>query len=140
MAYIIKNTSGLVNTRVTDTGRQKMSEGNFRIAYFQIGDSEVSYDKLSSNYNQFNTFIFEPNFNTQNSSGVPESNKQSVKYPYYVSGQTGTTYGIPNADPKISPVYNTAPLRGFFTGNTTADTILFSALTNSRLGYTSFSK
>ena len=48
MSYIIKNTSGLVNTRVTDTGRQKMSEGNFRVAYFQIGDSEVYYDKLGS--------------------------------------------------------------------------------------------
>ena len=132
MSYIIKNTSGLVNTRVTDTGRQKMSEGNFRVAYFQIGDSEVSYDKLGSSYNQYNSFIFEPNFNTQNSSGVPESNKQSVKYPYYVSGSTGTTYGLPTLDSTISPVYNTAPLRGFFTGNTTANTIVFSALTNSQ--------
>ena len=42
MAYIIKNTSGLINTRVTDTGRQKMSQGNFNVAYFQLGDSEVS--------------------------------------------------------------------------------------------------
>ncbi len=37
MAYIIKNTSGLVNTRMTDTGRLKMSQGNFNISYFQIG-------------------------------------------------------------------------------------------------------
>jgi hypothetical protein len=34
MGYIIKNTSGLVNTRVTDTGRQRLSEGNFKISYF----------------------------------------------------------------------------------------------------------
>ena len=46
MAYIIKNTSGLVNTRVTDTGRKKLSQGNFNISYFQIGDSEISYEKL----------------------------------------------------------------------------------------------
>jgi hypothetical protein len=52
MAYIIKNTSGLVNTRVTDTGRQRLSEGNFRISYFAIGDSEISYNKLPSTYNQ----------------------------------------------------------------------------------------
>ena len=45
MAYILKNTSGLVNTRVTDTGRQKLSQGNFKISYFQVGDSEISYDK-----------------------------------------------------------------------------------------------
>ena len=45
MAYIIKNTSGLVNTRVTDTGRQRLSEGRFNIVYFAVGDSEVSYNR-----------------------------------------------------------------------------------------------
>jgi hypothetical protein len=73
MAYILKNTSGLVNTRITDTGRQRLSEGNFRITYFAVGDSEVSYDELPSTYNQANTVILEPQFNAQNSSGVPES-------------------------------------------------------------------
>ena len=46
MGYIIKNTSGLINTRLTDAGRQKLSQGNFNISYFQIGDSEVSYNTL----------------------------------------------------------------------------------------------
>jgi len=36
MGYIIKNTSGLVNTRITDTGRQKLSQGRFNVAYFQV--------------------------------------------------------------------------------------------------------
>jgi len=130
MAYIIKNTSGLVNTRVTDTGRKKLSQGSFKIAYFQVGDSEVSYDKLPSNYNYNNLFVLEPAFNTQNSAGVPESNRQSIKYPYYVDGSSGSTYGIPYMDSVVEPVYNRAPLRGFFTGNTTADTIVWSALTN----------
>lgn len=115
MSYILKNTSGLVNTRVTDTGRLKLSQGNFKISYFQIGDSEVSYNKVPNNYNQANTFILEPPFNTQNSSGVPQSNRQSVKYPYYVDGDSGNTYGIPYMDSKIESVYNRAPLRGFFT-------------------------
>jgi len=130
MAYILKNTSGLVNTRVTDTGRQKLSEGNFNIAYFQIGDSEVSYNVLSSSYNQPNSMVLEPPFNSQNSAGVPQSNRQSVKYPYYVDGSAGNTYGIPYMDSSVEPVYNRAPLRGFFTGNTTATTINWSALTN----------
>ena len=130
MAYILKNTSGLVNTRVTDTGRQKLSEGNFNIAYFQIGDSEVSYNALSSSYNQPNSMVLEPPFNSQNSAGVPQSNRQSVKYPYYVDGSAGNTYGIPYMDSSVEPVFNRAPLRGFFTGNTTATTINWSALTN----------
>ena len=70
MGYIIKNTSGLVNTRVTDTGRQRLSEGNFRISYFALGDSEVSYNELPNTYNQANTVILEPEFNAQNSSGI----------------------------------------------------------------------
>ena len=130
MAYIIKNTSGLVNTRVTDTGRLKLSQGNFNISYFQIGDSEVSYDKVSSSYNQSNSFVLTPPFGSQNSSGIPQSNKQNVKYPYYVDGINGNTYGIPYMDSTVESVFNRAPLRGFFTGNTTASTINFSALTS----------
>ena len=130
MAYILKNTSGLVNTRVTDTGRQKLSEGNFNISYFQIGDSEVSYNTLPNTYNQPNSVVLEPPFNTQNSAGVPQSNRQAVKYPYYVDGSAGNTYGIPYMDSIVEPVFNRAPLRGFFTGNTTATTINWSALTN----------
>ena len=130
MAYIIKNTSGLVNTRVTDTGRQKLSEGNFNVAYFQVGDSEVSYNALSSTYNQPYSMVLEPPFNSQNSAGSPQSNRQNVKYPYYVDGSAGNTYGIPFMDSVVEPVFNRAPLRGFFSGNTTATTISWSALTN----------
>ena len=130
MAYIIKNTSGLVNSRVTDTGRLKLSQGNFNISYFQIGDSEVSYDKVSTSYNQANSFVLTPPFGSQNSSGIPQSNKQNVKYPYYVDGINGNTYGIPYMDSTVESVFNRAPLRGFFTGNTTASTINFSALTS----------
>jgi hypothetical protein len=51
MSYILKNTSALINSRLTDTGREKLSQGNFNISYFQIGDSEVSYNVLPSSYN-----------------------------------------------------------------------------------------
>ena len=128
MAYILKNTSGLVNTRVTDVGRQKLSQGNFKISYFQIGDSEVSYDKLPSTYNQSNSFILEPQFNSQNASGIPESNKQYVKYPYFADSNQSNTYGIPFMDSVIDSAFNRAPLRGFFTGNTTATTINWDVL------------
>jgi hypothetical protein len=130
MAYIIKNTSGLVNTRVTDTGRQRMSEGNFRISYFAVGDSEVSYDELPSTYNQSNTVVLEPQFNSQNSSGAPESNRQYIKYPYLVDQGETNIYGIPFMDSGIESVYNRAAMRGFFTGDTTASTINWKALVN----------
>jgi len=129
MGYIIKNTSGLVNTRITDTGRQKLSQGNFKIAYFQVGDSEVSYDKLPSSYNQANSYVLEPQFNAQNSAGAPQSNKQYVKYPYLVDQGETNTYGIPYMDSSIESVYNRAAMRGFFDGITTGSTISWRVLT-----------
>ena len=119
MSYIIKNTAGLINTRLTDVGRRKLSQGSFNITYFQIGDSEVSYTAVP-NYNSTNNSILMPAFNAQNDTGAPESNKQNVKYPYYVQGITGNTYGIPYMDSNIEPVYNSAGVKGFFTGSTSS--------------------
>ena len=126
MSYIIKNTSGLINTRLTDVGRRNISQGNFSISYFQIGDSEVSYS-AATNYNIVNNNILMPAFNAQNDTGSPQSNKQNIKYPYYVQGNRGGTYGIPFLDNKIQPVYNSAGPKGFFVtggtqGNWTAQT------------------
>lgn len=126
MAYIIKNTAGLINTRLTDVGRRYLSEGNFNISYFQVGDSEVSYTAVP-NYNQTNNNILMPAFNAQNDSGSPQSNKENIKYPYYVAGNAGNTYGIPFMNSDIQPVYNAAGPKGFFVtggtqGNWTAQT------------------
>ena len=117
MAYIIKDTSGLINTRLTDAGRQNLSQGNFNISYFQIGDSEVNYTVVPG-YNQTRNNILMPTFNAQNTTAVPQKNKQNVKYPYYVQGSTGGTYGIPFMDSNYQLLYNYAGIKGFFTGST----------------------
>jgi hypothetical protein len=131
MGYILKNTSGLINTRLTDAGRQKLSQGNFNVSYFQIGDSEVSYNVIE-NFNPTNYFVFEPSFNAQNIAGSPQSNKENVKYPIYVDNIGGNTYGVPFMDSIIDSVYNTAAERGFFSGTPIDDTNYYSwsALTN----------
>lgn len=118
MSYIIKNTAGLISTRVTDAGRRYISQGNFNISYFQIGDSEVNYTAVT-NYNQVNNNILMPAFNAQNDTGSPESNKQNVKYPYYVQGNAGNTFGIPYMDSVVQEVYNSAGPKGFFTSANT---------------------
>ena len=132
MSYIIKNTAGLINTRLTDVGRRNLSQGNFNISYFQIGDSEVSYSAVT-NYNQTNNNILMPAFNAQNDTGSPESNKQDIKYPYYVTGGKGSTYGIPFMDAQVQELYNSAGVKGFFTGTTGA----WSAQTSSAYTVTS---
>jgi len=118
MSYILKNSNALINTILTDTGRKRIAEGKFQISYFQVGDSEVSYNTLPTTYYQPNTQILQPSYNAQNSKGAPQSNKQNVKYPYYVDGITGNTYGIPFMDSETTSIYNAAAPRGFFTGDT----------------------
>ena len=126
MAYIIKNTSGLLNTRLTDAGRMKLSQGKLDIKYFQIGDSEVCYNGVT-NYNQTNNYILEAAYNAQNTSPGQQTNKMHIKYPYYVNGTSGSTYGLATEDSQIFSIYNTAAPRGFFTGTSYS----FSAQTSS---------
>jgi hypothetical protein len=132
MGYILKNTSGLINSRLTDAGRKKLSQGSFNISYFQIGDCEVSYN-LPSTYNQFDTMVLSPGFNSHNSSFGCEPNKQYIKYPYYVRGSVGNTYGIPSVDSQIYDVFNTAAMRGFFSADLTATTLDWSAITTGNI-------
>jgi hypothetical protein len=118
MGYIIKDTQGLVITRLTDVGRRKISQGNFNISYFQVGDSEINYSAITD-YDQAEAMILEPAYNAHNNVGVPQSTKNNVKYPYYLQGTSGVTYGIPYQASAVYEVYNTATLAGFFnTGST----------------------
>ena len=133
MSYIIKNTSALINTRLTDVGRRYMSQGNFSISYFSLGDSEVNYTAVP-NYSQPRNNILMPAFNAQNDTGSPESNKQNVKYPFYVEGTTGNTYGIPFMDAQVQPIYNSQSPFGFFTSG---GTYPFSVQTSSAYTVTS---
>ena len=118
MGYVIKENQGLLITRLTDVGRRKISEGNFNVSYFQLGDSEVNYSAIPD-YNISNFQILEPSFNAHNNVGVPQSNKNDIKYPYYLQGTTGITYGIPFMASADDSVYNTAAPNGFFSANTT---------------------
>lgn len=129
MSYIIKNTAGLINTRVTDVGRKRISQGNFNIAYYQIGDSEVNYKVISNVNNIVNNNILMPAFNAQNDNGTPQSNKQNIKYPFYLDGFEGNTYGIPFMDSISEPVFNSAGSKGFFTANTVWEVQVTSAYT-----------
>ena len=116
MGYILKNTSGLLNTRITDVGRKAISEGQFNISYFQVGDSEVDYSSpttIASNN------ILMPAFCEHNDSSNLNVNKQNVKYPYYLAGTTGTTYGIPFNESVVQEFYNLASDKGFFVSGAT---------------------
>ena len=117
MSYIIKNTSALINTQLTDAARKKLSQGKFDITYFQIGDSEVCYNCVNG-MNLVDSNVLMPQYNAQNTSPIPERNRMNIKYPLFVDSTSGSTFGIPFDDSYIDEVFNSAAPRGFFTGNT----------------------
>jgi len=115
MGYLNKNNDALLDIKLTDAGRKKMSEGDFKISYFQIGDSEVCYNCDGSS-EPTNQFVLKSSYNQQNSSPIPERSKASVKYPIYINSNSDNTFGIPMKIPQIDSIYNTATPRGFFNG------------------------
>ena len=118
MGYIIKNTSALLNTKVTDAARKKMSEGTFNITYFQVGDSEVCYNCVDG-LTLEDGMILDSEYNSQNLSPIPEKNKGNIKYPIKVTSNNTNTYGLPVKASYIDNIFNTASPRGFFnTGST----------------------
>ena len=117
MSYIIKTTSGLINTILTDAARKKISQGKFDISYFQVGDSEVCYNSITNqNYVELN--VLAPQYNADNLVPAPEYNRLNVKYPLFVDPNSGSTFGIPYDASFVDNIYNSAAPRGFFTGNT----------------------
>jgi hypothetical protein len=87
MSYLQANSSGILAARITDYGRKKIAQGNFNIAYFQIGDSEYDYG-----FSDFDGID-----NPAQKVLIPFDKDNQVKYPYKLSDSilTGTTYGIP---------------------------------------------
>jgi hypothetical protein len=129
MSYIIKNTSALINTLLTDAARKKISQGKFDIAYFQVGDSEVCYDCVNGlDPNDLNVLM--PQYNAHSLSPIPEKNRLQVKYPLFLDSTSGSTFGVPFDNSYIDNVYNTAAPRGFFSGST-GSPITYSAITSS---------
>jgi hypothetical protein len=117
MSYIIKNTSALINTQLTDAARKKLSQGKFDISYFQVGDSEVCYNCVNG-MNLVESNVLMPQYNAQNMAPVPDRNRMNIKYPLFVDSTSGSTFGIPFDDSYIDDVFNSAAPRGFFTGLT----------------------
>jgi len=117
MGYIIKDTSALINSVITDAGRRAISRGDFNISYFQVGDSEVCYDCIE-NANLSSLEVLSPAFNAQNKTSIPEKNQLNIKYPLYIDSSKTSFFGIPFSKPEVDEIYNSAAPRGFFTGTT----------------------
>ena len=127
MSYIIKNTAALINTKLTDAARKKISQGRFDISYFQVGDSEVCYNCVNGlNLTDLNVLM--PQDNGQNLAPAPEKNRMHIKYPLFLDSTSGATYGVPFDASYIDNVFNSAAPRGFYSGDSVSG---FTLLTTS---------
>lgn len=117
MSYIIKNNNPILNVKITDIGRLKISEGKLNYAYFAVGDSEINYNyPTPSGLNIFK----------------PKDNNQDIKYPLIPNESDPTNYfksiDYQYVDKNI--ITNTAKVRGFFSGATNNTISLYKQILN----------
>ena len=110
MSFLLEHNSENIAARITHKGRQKISQGNFNIVYFQIGDSEFDYGFSE----------FDGEFNLAQKVMMPFDKDNQVKYPYKVSTSTltGTTFGNPIQTSYTNSVENKMNPAGFISGRT----------------------
>jgi len=89
MSFLNNEDSKFLSVRITKKGRNAIARGNFKISYFQVGDSEYDYtapfDELTGIYNVPSQIVFSP-----------FDKESGVKYPYKLdSSENSTTFGVP---------------------------------------------
>jgi hypothetical protein len=111
MSFLNSNNAEYLSARITQKGRNAIAKGNFKIDYFQIGDSEFDYTSITGLTNQK---VFSP-----------LDKESGVKYPYLMSSG-GTSYGTPFQNSTIESLRNVMGPAGFVSsysdnGNTTVE-------------------
>jgi hypothetical protein len=116
MGFIIDQT--IVNIKLTDLGRQLLSQGNLSFDLFAVGDSEIDYEHYSEiNFDASNARILRPkDAAPEILSFITREGVNSIN-----SGETFNQLGAVVSN--TSDITNTAPVRGFFTSGTTKSII-----------------
>jgi hypothetical protein len=122
MSFIQKTDAVIINTKLTNIGRQLLASGNLTFKRIEFGDSEIDYNFLRD----FDNVIE----GTDLSIMRPKDANPIIKYPIPVleNDNTATKSDINKIVSSPILVVNTAKQRGFFTGSTTNG---FTALTSS---------
>lgn len=109
MSFLSNNNSESLSNRITKKGRNLIANGNFNIAYFQIGDSEFDYTSP----------FYELTSGEQTQKVMsPFDVSNGVKYPYKMDSSTGsTTYGTPVLNSQTITLRNLVGPAGFVSSN-----------------------
>lgn len=122
MSFILTQPSAFINAKLTNKGRELLAQGALTYDLFVFGDSEIDYSFGVGSYSPTNNKIL-----------APKDNNPKIKYPISALRNSNNIFNVlPPITPVEQNVVNTAKSRGFFTGITTANTSVFSAVTSNR--------
>lgn len=116
MSYNIEKTSPFISIKLTDKGRERLSQGNLTFDYWAVGDSEINYDRES---------VLDDNSGDAFYSGGTKilrakDNQPNLRF-YVTTGDTATPFiNMTPANLRNVKliVNNEATERGFFSGDT----------------------
>ena len=86
MSFLDSNNLEFLAARITQRGRNAIAKGNFKIDYFQVGDSEYDYTL------PFNVLT---GHTTHQKVMAPFDKDSGVKYPFGLDSDVTTTFGVP---------------------------------------------
>lgn len=126
MSYIINSTSPFVSIKLTEKGREQLSQGLLNFTYWGIGDSEINYERES---------IVDANptdVTLSAASKILRPVDRQPNFKSYIMPSSATSPFQPinasNLNVVKAIVNNEAKERGFFTGGTTGSTMSYTTL------------
>ena len=104
MSFLDSNNLEFLAARITQRGRNAIAKGNFKIDYFQVGDSEYDYSL------PFNVLT---GHTTHQKVMAPFDKDSGVKYPFGLDSNVITTYGVPVQNSLTTTIRNIMGPAGF---------------------------
>lgn len=121
MSFILKNNPTIINIKLTNVGRQLLSQGKLTITKWAVGDSEIDYtfyNKIS--FDPFMANILRPKDQNPNFTSFILQNSTDVTTNFTL---------LPTVVSNTNIITNTATNRGFFDVTGTTKKILTNAFT-----------
>lgn len=120
MSFLSNNHAEYLSARITQKGRNAIARGDFKISYFQVGDSEFDYA------DDFDTLT---GWTNHQKVMAPFTKESGVKYPYKLDLSTNTTYGVPIDFSKVETLRNVMGPAGFVSEHNAYDSTEHSGTT-----------
>lgn len=110
MSFILKTSPTVINIKLTNIGRQMLSQGTLRFTKFALGDSEIDYSfNTKISYDSFKASILRPK----------DGNPKFLSYIKRDQNDDESIYTLlPSVVSNTNIITNTATERGFFTVTT----------------------